>query len=370
MESGFPELADSPAVVDAAEGEDIFGPRLGPKHAGLLATPANDRLATSLDDARADEVAGLTVSAVLHATHVADEVAQGVFHGEFLWPAGAFLPGFLDQSLDLVFEQAFGPRALPLFVIGMILADEGVENLACMFQRMIEIYDLDAVLEVELAHLFQSSRPVDEQHDLSCRPHSTSHRLLAKGRAKFIDRPKTGEIGGRVPIPHWVTFLIGLVLSENAAQIDLAGFGGAIGLFAPTPFQLRRHHRHAGSVGADIEDRRRTGARLGGPFLPLLGGASHALDHPLNLAGRNDNAASLLQMPLGLQIRGFVRAFQADQPSQSGRVGPFQAQAGISRVVAGVLAGVIVVIPLQGERAEQTLDLDRFPALPFFPRLG
>src|SRR6266498_270238 len=39
-------------------------------------------------------------------------------------------------------------------------------------------------------------------------------------------------------------------------------------------------------------------------------------------------------------------------------------------MMAGVLAGVIVIIPLEFKRAEQTLDLDRFPALAFFARLG
>jgi len=75
-------------------------------------------------------------------------------------------------------------------------------------------------------------------------------------------------------------------------------------------------------------------------------------------------------MPFGFEIAGLVGAFQADQASQSGSIASLQAQSGIARVMAGLFAGVIVVIPLEFERAEEALDLERLAALADFPGLG
>ena len=104
-------------------------------------------------------------------------------------------------------------------------------------------------------------------------------------------------------------------------------------------------------------------ARLGGPFLPSLGAAAHALDHPLNLAGRHRDAAGLLQMPLGFEVSRLVGPFQTNEFGQSRGVAHLQTQRGIGRIMALVLAGVIIVVPAQLEAAKNPLHPDGFPAL-------
>jgi hypothetical protein len=42
----------------------------------------------------------------------------------------------------------------------------------------------------------------------------------------------------------------------------------------------------------------------------LLGGAAHALDHPLNLPGRDADAAGVQEVSFGLEIGGFVGPLQ------------------------------------------------------------
>jgi len=92
---------------------------------------------------------------------------------------------------------------------------------------------------------------------------------------------------------------VGAVLGEDAAQVNLAGLGFAVGLLAAPSFQLLGHHRHARAIGAHIENGRVGGAGLGFAFLPGLGAGAHALNHALNLPRRNGDAAGPLQMLLG-----------------------------------------------------------------------
>src|SRR6266508_5475230 len=81
IEAHFPEILQPPAGLDAAQGQNVFGARLAPKHAGLLAASSDDRFASGLNDARADEEALSAEGAILHPCHVVDEVAQFFFHG-------------------------------------------------------------------------------------------------------------------------------------------------------------------------------------------------------------------------------------------------------------------------------------------------
>ena len=61
--------------MDTAQSQDIFGTWLTPKHARLLTTSTNDRLAAGFDDARANEEALTAESAILHAGDIVDEIA-------------------------------------------------------------------------------------------------------------------------------------------------------------------------------------------------------------------------------------------------------------------------------------------------------
>jgi hypothetical protein len=52
IEALFPELVEATAGVDAAQGQDVFRPRLSPEHARLFAAGADNRLASGFDDLR------------------------------------------------------------------------------------------------------------------------------------------------------------------------------------------------------------------------------------------------------------------------------------------------------------------------------
>jgi len=156
--------------------------------------------------------------------------------------------------------------------------------------------------------------------------------------------------------------LIHLVLGEDAPKISLAAFGGAIALFSAPPFQLFRDHGHSRTVGAHIHDRSIAGTGVGWTLLPFLRTLPHALDHALNLPGRDGDAAGLGQVPLGFEIGRFIRPFQANKFSQGWRVTHLQAQRGIGWIVALLFALVIVVSAEQIEAAKNPLHPKGFPA--------
>ena len=164
--------------------------------------------------------------------------------------------------------------------------------------------------------------------------------------------------------------LIHPMLREDAAQIDLTGFGRAVGLLAAPPFQFLRPQGHTRSVPADIQDRCGIRSRRGGPFLPGLRGGTHPLHDPLNLPGRNLKAAGLFELPLGFEIGACVGPFQTKQFGQGWSVAHFQSQRGLGGVTPLFLARVIVVVALAIEAAKNPLPPDRFPALANLPKSG
>src|ERR1035437_7032253 len=180
---------------------------------------------------------------------------------------------------------------------------------AGVFQGMIKIHDLHAVLEVLPAHVFQSRGPVDQQHHLARASHAPPNGLLAQRGPKLVDRLEAGDIGGRIPVAHRMPFLIDAVLGKDTAQVNLTGLGRAIGLLAAPAFQFLRAHGHARPVPAHLQNRCVARARLGGPLLPSLRVGAHALDDPLNLAGGHLDAAGLFQVSLGFQVGSLVGAF-------------------------------------------------------------
>src|SRR6266478_1919300 len=122
VEPLFPELLQATAGMDTAQSQDVFRSRFAPEHAGLLAAGANDRLASGLDDARADEEALAAEGAILHAFHVVEEVTQFLFHRIGLRLAGAFFASLGNELLHLVLEQLPGPAAQSALVVGMFFA--------------------------------------------------------------------------------------------------------------------------------------------------------------------------------------------------------------------------------------------------------
>ena len=112
------------------------------------------------------------------------------------------------------------------------------------------------------------------------------------------------------------------------------------------------------------------GPGLSLPLLPFLGGGAHALDGALNLPRRNGNAAGLLQMPLGFQVGRLIGSFQAHELGQGRRISPLQTQRGVHRIMACLLARMVIIIPLQLGAAKEALHRQVFPALANLPRLG
>src|SRR5207245_1630056 len=97
---------------------------------------------------------------------------------------------------------------------------------------MIKINDLQAVLEIVLAQIFQPLRSVDEHHHFASTGHTAPDCLLAQARTKLIAGFEARDIRGGFPIANRMALFVGAVLRKDAAQIDLASFGLAVGLLA------------------------------------------------------------------------------------------------------------------------------------------
>ena len=156
-------------------------------------------------------------------------------------------------------------------------------------------------------------------------------------------------------IPHRMAFFVHAVLGEDATKVNLAGFGGAVGLFALASSQLLGTHGYAGAIGTDIHHRRVAPAWLGLPLLPSLRVLTHPLHHALDLPGRPLDGAGFGQGSFRLLVARLIGTLQTDQPGPSGRVARLQAQRCIGWVVPRFFALMLVVIALQWEGAKQTV---------------
>ena len=108
--------------------------------------------------------------------------------------------------------------------------------------------------------------------------------LPAQDGGEVGQRSEVRDVRGGLVVTQWAAFFITSMLCEHAAQIDLAGFGGAVGLLAFATEQFALAHRHPRAVGADIHHRQ--GGRVGGDLsvlLPAVSRWSYPLDHALNL---------------------------------------------------------------------------------------
>ena len=75
-------------------------------------------------------------------------------------------------------------------------------------------------------------------------------------------------------------------------------------------------------------------------------------------------------MPLRFLVGRLIGSFQTDELGQSGRITHLQAQRGVDRIVALILALVVIVISLQLEAAKNSLNPNRFAALARLSGLG
>ena len=97
-----PELIAASAGVDGAQSQDVFGPGPSPEPARLFAAGADDGLAASLDDARADKEALAPEGPLLHSFHIVNKVRQRLLDLLGLRLTGAFGAGLLNEVLDAV----------------------------------------------------------------------------------------------------------------------------------------------------------------------------------------------------------------------------------------------------------------------------
>jgi len=65
-----------------------------------------------------------------------------------------------------------------------------------VFHGVVEIDDLDAILEIEFAHIFQPMGSVDKQHHPARVAHPPPQGLLAQQRAKLVDGLEARKVGG------------------------------------------------------------------------------------------------------------------------------------------------------------------------------
>ena len=111
-------------------------------------------------------------------------------------------------------------------------------------------------------------------------------------------------------------------------------------------------------------------ARLGRPLLPTLRITAHPLHHPLNLPGRDWDAAGLLQVTLGFEIGALIGPFQTKEFGQGWGIAHIQSQSSVGGKVTLFFSFVIIVVAANRKGSENSLHLNGFPAFAQFSRFG
>src|SRR5215204_6531769 len=123
-----------------------------------------------------------------------------------------------------------------------------------MLDRVVEIDDLLATGEVDLALVFESHGTVDQKDDFPGGAAAAAAGFLAQEQPEVLDRAESGNIGSGVMIANGVPVLIAFVLRKDAAQISLARFGRSVRLLAFASGQFFSAHWHPRAIAADVED--------------------------------------------------------------------------------------------------------------------
>jgi hypothetical protein len=239
-----------------------------------------------------------------------------------------------------------------------------------VFHGVVIVHDLDGMGEVIQTHFFQTKCSVHKHHHVVHTSHAASQSFAPQADAKVRGAFKSGQIGGGLIVAQRSALVVELMLGEHAAKGSHACLGLAIGGLSFAPFEFLAPHRHSGVIRLNVENFGIAG--LGRTFAaqPFGGGWSHTQNFTLDLAFSHGNAPHFLEMKRGLLVAGFIGAFQAYEPSQRRCVTAFQTEGLVGGMAALLLAGVVVVVALQGGVAKNSLDLDGLAAFADFARLG
>src|SRR5580692_5056892 len=164
VEAVFPKIRKAAAVMNAAQGDDLVGALGGPEHARFFAAKA----------------------AVLHAGHVALEIAQSFFDLRRLGVAPARSAGLDDDPLDAIQKEHFDPVPPASFELRSRFRPEDGEQFFEVFEGVVKINDLRVAREVILAQLLQTCRAIDEEHGLFGLAHAAPQGFAPQRDAEVL----------------------------------------------------------------------------------------------------------------------------------------------------------------------------------------
>ena len=237
--SSLPEIFEAPAEQAASQGDDGVGAGYGPAHAGGL-EPCADLLASGLDDARGDAQSSGAELRIAHPVAVAEHIVDALSR---LWRGLGMGAQRGDERTEPAGVQlgipALGPR------VGQLGpgAVDGLGHVAQMLLGVVDIDDFDgagkllsrqtpdpggAVAKDDTADRGVEAAPLRLAID-ALREGGWQRVGVAAGRA--LDR---GVVADRPGVAYGLAVLVAGLSRPHRNQLDLAGPGGAVGLF-PAP---------------------------------------------------------------------------------------------------------------------------------------
>ena len=358
-----------PAVAgfEAAQGQDAGGAGYRPSHSGQFAALRDDGFAPGLDCSRADEHAQLLEVGVAHPVGIALEVAQrGVQVCGLLPGQGEGACGGADRGNIAVVQVG-----KPLFKPGLlVVAEHELQQPGQVVQvlpGMEQVHDLGRLGEVPGGQVPDPDGSVTEEHQLADAPGAAAAGLGGHQHAEVRGGIEGDQVRRRTRVTHRPALLIGCRLSENTAQLDLAGAGRAVRGLAVPALGLGRDHRHAGTVDADVQHvRGRPGRRYGddlagcdrgGPGFDHGGGSpAVGLGSAAGpLAGQADPGQLAHQLRRGVEgDRGGSPVGHPGQPRRHGA--PGHPQPGVARCEPVPAFRAVIPRPAQRDRTEHGVN--------------
>lgn len=224
--------------------------------------------------------------------------------------------------------------------------------------------------EVNSGQLPNPGGSVAQKHSFHRPAQAAPQGFQAEAPAKFLGRLKTARVGGGIRIADGQSsFLIGLGLGEDAAQLGFARPGGSILLLAFATGQFLGHHWHAGGIDFYVQDR--NGLWIGGG--PLFQRRGHfradAIDQTMDLTARNGNPGQGQQVLAGRFV-AFPGRRPRPQAHQRRRKALHQTQGLIQRKASGAGGWRIKIRAMQFHDPQDPMHLKLPVGMAFFARTG